>query len=176
MADFTLVLPRVLDFEGLYSDDKADKGGETVLGCSRNNFPDLPLWAIVDDFKRDEGFPKNMKGNTEILELVGNWYKLEFWDKIKGDLINNQDVAYNIFDFAVNGGVRRGARTAQQVVNATEDGVIGEQSIRLINSFKSVEFIEQYKLRRRAFYRQLANNNSSQMVFLKGWLNRVEAC
>lgn len=176
MADFSKALPRVLEFEGLYSNDEADSGGETVLGCSRNNFPDLPLWAIVDGFKKLPNFPKNMKDNAGILRLVGDWYKTEFWDKVHGDEINDQNVAYNIFDFAVNAGVYRGSKVAQQVVNAQPDGVIGEKSIVAINAYDPEKFISQYKVRRAAFYQNIVDNNPSQHVFLAGWLNRVEQC
>ncbi len=176
MAEFEKALPRVKEFEGLYSNDEADSGGETVLGCSRNNFPNLALWAIVDGFKSQPNFPHNMKNDESILEAVGKWYKSDFWDKVHGDEIINQDVAYNIFDFAVNAGVSRGVKTAQRIVGVDADGIIGAKSITAINAFDPAEFIRQYKETRASFYHLLVQNKPNQAVFLKGWLNRVEAC
>ena len=39
MADFTKYLPKLLQYEGVYSNNPKDSGGETYKGVSRVNFP-----------------------------------------------------------------------------------------------------------------------------------------
>ena len=50
---------------------------------------------------------------------------------------------------------------------------LGDKSITAINSIAPDTFLNEYHKLQRAFYQAIVDNNSSQKVFLKGWLNRV---
>ena len=50
MADVTKLVPHILKFEGGYVNDKDDKGGETFMGITRKNHPNLKMWDIVDKY------------------------------------------------------------------------------------------------------------------------------
>jgi lysozyme family protein len=63
--------------------------------------------------------------NSELTRMVRDFYRRNFWDKVKGDELEKQVVAEAIFDFAVNAGLRTAAKLAQLVVGATPDGIIG---------------------------------------------------
>jgi lysozyme family protein len=152
MANFTQALQKTLDFEGGYDNIPEDSGGETK-----------ELYELCN-------------GNGEFVELVHKWYKDEFWDKVKGDEIIDQRVAFNIFDFAVNAGINRAVKYAQRIAKVEDDGVMGSKSIAAINLCEPNSFVDEYKRQRGAFYIRLADNKPSQKMFLNGWMNRVEEC
>ena len=45
---FEQAVAKVLDHEGGFVDDPADRGGMTFMGISRRWFPDEPLWEKID--------------------------------------------------------------------------------------------------------------------------------
>ena len=48
MADFNLAYAPVAKWEGGWTHDSGDKGGETFRGCARNFFPNEPIWPVID--------------------------------------------------------------------------------------------------------------------------------
>jgi lysozyme family protein len=124
MADYALAYNHVLVNEGGYVNDPDDPGGETYKGVTRKFFPKWEGWTTVDLLKQQSGFPQNLDADNELQESIKRFYEVQFWSKVKGDDITDQDVATSIFDFAVNAGVRTSASLAQMVVGATTDGII----------------------------------------------------
>ena len=51
-----------------------------------------------------------------LTPMVREFYRVEFWDKMRGNEINNQDVANTIFNFGVNAGMSMAVKLAQLVV------------------------------------------------------------
>ena len=45
-------------FEGNYSNDKDDPGGETYKGISRNMNKDWEGWKIIDSYKGKKNYPE----------------------------------------------------------------------------------------------------------------------
>src|ERR1700761_5195591 len=105
MADFSIGLQAVLEHEGGYVNDPNDPGGETYKGIARNMNSKWDGWAIIDIQKKQPNFPKNLENNTELQESIKKFYQINYWDRIKGDDITDNDIATSIFDFAVNAGV-----------------------------------------------------------------------
>ncbi len=177
MADFIKSYEKTSKFEGGYANHKNDKGGETYKGIARKMHPNWVGWKIVDRYKTSSltfaQLDKVLKGNGQIQEMVELFYRANFWDKIMGDSISKQEIADNIYDFAVNSGVSRAVKYAQRVVKTEEDGIIGIKTIRAINS-KEDNFIDEYKSSRLEFFKRIVINNPSQNVFMKGWTSRVE--
>ena len=52
MADFLPAFKKTIISEGLYSNDKEDTGGETVLGLTRAADADWDGWQLVDSMKK----------------------------------------------------------------------------------------------------------------------------
>lgn len=180
MADFTTAFRRTDKFEGGYCNDENDRGGETYRGIARNFHPDWKGWDVIDDYKKiatsNKEIDKLCKGNQELEWLVESFYKINFWDTIKGDDIIYQNVANNIYDFAVNSGVGRASKYAQRVVGVKDDGEIGKISIKAINGYNPQMFVDRYKENRISFVRKIVENDASQEVFIDGWINRIERC
>ncbi len=129
MADFTPAYEAMLEHEGGYVFDKDDPGGETYRGVARKIHSKWDGWTIIDILRTERGFPANLDKSADLQQSVRRFYENNFWDKINGDKIENQEVAASIFDFAVNTGVGTSAGLAQMVVGATTDGVIGPERI-----------------------------------------------
>ncbi len=100
-------------------------------------------------------------------------YKRDYWDKIKGDDITEQSIAENIFDTAVNMGVRTASRLVQLTVGVEPDGIIGKQTLKAVNGTNPRTFLTEFTLAKIARYAHLCNKNKSLRKFLLGWVNRA---
>jgi len=62
--------------------------------------------------------------------------------------------------------------------NLVVDGIFGSKTIKALNEVeeqgKSAEFLRDYHSIQRKFYHSIVEYNSTQKVFLTGWLNRVD--
>ena len=112
--------------------------------------------------------------NSELKEQVKAFYKKEFWDKFWGDKIFNFDIANLIFIFGVNVGIKTAIKKAQEVVGTENDGIVGNITLKALNGFSPLKFVQEYKRLQIAYYTQLAKANSKYERFFQGWLNRVK--
>ena len=166
MANFVLAFEQMIKDEGGYvlHEVPGDTGGSTYAGIARNKNPHWDGWAAVD-----------IKDFASATPLVRDFYKREFWDKMKGDDIASDEVASSIFNFGVNAGMGMAVKMAQIVVNATPDGGIGAKTIELLNQQNGADFRKSYALAKVARYAEICNRNREQSKFLLGWVNRTLA-
>lgn len=61
-------------------------------------------------------------------------YKKNYWDKIKGGEINNQEEANSIYDSAVNMGPSTAIKLAQKVLGIKETGVMDILTLNKLNN------------------------------------------
>ena len=135
MADYRHAIAKVLKHEGGYVNDTDDTGGETYKGISRVNWTKWSGWVIIDICKKDsKNFPKNAYLNPTLTDLVIGFYKLNFWDKVGGDGIDDQDIADMLVDAAVNEGVKPAVRRAQKIVGIAQTGEFSEELKTKLNS------------------------------------------
>jgi lysozyme family protein len=157
MSDFNYAIVKTIAKEGgsKITDDPNDKGGLTRYGISQRSYPNLDI--------------KNL---TESQAAV--IYKRDYWDLVRGDDIKNQIVAENIFDTAVNMGVKTASRLAQSCLDISPaDGAIGDASLIKINGVTPEYFLLCYTLAKVARYASICNKDRSQSKFLLGWINRA---
>lgn len=122
MANFDKAFDKVIKAEGGYVNDPKDSGGETYLGISRKYHSTSPMWDIIDSIKKDN--PKltssqlttRLKKEPRLLSYAKDIYRSEYWNKVRGDEINSQKVAEQLFDMAVNAGVAIGISLMSNVV------------------------------------------------------------
>ena len=114
MANFNPAFEKMIVDEGGYvlHTVPGDTGGMTYAGIARNPNPHWPGWNLIDNGAVD---------NPLLTGMVRKFYKVEFWDRIRGDEITNQVVAENIFNFGVNTGIKVAVKLAQLIVGATPD-------------------------------------------------------
>lgn len=176
MADFKKAYALTERNEGGYANSPADHGGETAFGIARNYWPNWSGWALVDKGKKvTKTTPllnQWLKANG-IDAHLSNFYKQNFWDANKLDLFNDQQLANNVYDFGVNSGVVKAAKTLQQALKINPDGIIGNQTIAAVNNSNGKDLYNTYNGARIEFYNKLASI-PSQHQFLKSWLSRIK--
>lgn len=166
MANFEPAFEQMIKDEGGYvlHEIPGDTGGVTYAGIARNKNPQWAGWALVD--KKEFG--------GSLTTMVRDFYRAEFWGKMRGDELTNQDVANTIFNFGVNAGMSMAVKLAQLVVGATPDGGIGPKTVERLNQITDGQrFKEQYALAKIARYAEICNRNRTQSKFLLGWVNRT---
>jgi lysozyme family protein len=180
----------IFDHEGGFVNDPVDKGGATNKGITFRTFK---AYA-----KKDLGIEPTLENLKKLTnEQAAKIYKKRYWDKIKADEINNSSLAYQIYDFYVNAGgnaVKVLQRTLNKMGNnLTIDGVLGENTIKTINTENSKKLFEKYKKARIEYYNDIVENdiknyklnhkntNEKELLkytnkkFLKGWLKRTKS-
>lgn len=173
MADFNKAFERTMKAEGGYVNDPDDPGGETYMGIARSRNSKWAGWALVDLLKQKGGFPNSLDSDDELQQKVKDLYEFNYWDKVKGDEIVDQDIAESIFDFAVNAGVRTSSRLAQLASGATPDGVIGEKSVAAINNKEPAMFLATFALAKIERYIEICKKRPTNRKYFFGWVRRT---
>lgn len=95
---FDVAYAETMENEGGYANDPYDRGGETYCGISRRWHPTWPGWPVVDAGKSNL---KALYADIKLKTMVKDFYRSEFWDKVRGDEIGGT-IAEELFDSAVN--------------------------------------------------------------------------
>lgn len=170
----------VRKWEGGYVDDPADPGGVTNYGVSLRWLRDVGLDVDHDgDVDADD-----VRALTPELSL--DLFRQRFWNAMYLDEIPGLP-AVAVFDAAVNCGLARSARLAQQCCNfypglqLVEDGNFGPVTRARIESIcaegqgAEETFTARLLSAREQFYRNLVQAKPTLGRFLRGWINRVNA-
>lgn len=174
VARFKRISKIILNHEGGIVDHKNDKGGLTNRGIA------WPTWQkYANEDLGVEPTVENLKSLTESqAEVI---YLKRFW-KPKGFCQFRDDrIALMTYDWTITSG---GAVTQiQKMLNSKygagvgEDGGLGPNTINAINAIQDQDqLLQDIAEIRRKYYKMLIDNDASQVVFLKGWLGRVDDC
>jgi len=159
-SNFSKCLAFTLKQEGGWSDNPRDPGGATMRGVTLATFSE---WLGRQATKEE------LKAISD--QQVQSIYKTKYWDTCKcDDLPAGIDLV--VFDFSVNAGPSRAAKTLQGVCGIARDGLVGPMTLKALKEYSPTSVISDYNIARRDFYRGLA----SFQDFGKGWLRRVTDC
>jgi hypothetical protein len=147
----------VLKNEGGYVDNPSDPGGATNLGCTKATWEAWVGHPVTKD---------DIKALTP--ENVMPLYKAKYWDTVKGDDLP-AGVDYAVFDFAINSGPSRAAKTLQSVLSTNPDGQIGPATLRALEASNPREIATAVCEARLSFLQSLPTYAN----FGKGWSRRV---
>lgn len=163
MADFLPAFEAMIRREGGYKlhTVEHDTGGMTYAGIARNKNPQWAGWMIIDN------------GGEPQADLVRGFYRTNFWNPLRLDEVQNQEVASTLFDFAVNAGIGTASKLAQIVLNTTPDGKIGSKTLEALNAYNPALFLAHYTIAKIARYRDIVRKDRTQIKFLMGWINRA---
>jgi lysozyme family protein len=165
MAKFNEAVDKTLSFEGQYHNGAGDYGGETKWGIAKKHHPELDI--------------KNL-----TVEEAKAIYKRDYWDKLRGDKIQNQKVANELFDTAVNMGWRRAGKFLQETLNLlsehhlVEDGLVGSKTLAVLHSYLVLRPYNERVLiialdgLQFIHYWDQAKRDPNQRRWLAGWLNQ----
>lgn len=149
--NFDAAFDRLIGHEGGYSSIKADPGGETNFGISKRSYPS-----------------EDIKGMT--LARAKAIYKRDFWGAVGCDAVP-EGIKFDLFDMAVNSGVKAAIRTLQESVGATPDGALGPLTLQAINSMPQARMAARFNGHRLAYMASL----STWPAFGRGWARRIAA-
>ncbi|MFM2041481.1 MAG: hypothetical protein RLY86_57 [Pseudomonadota bacterium] len=171
MADFAQFLPIVLRNEGGWVDNPHDPGGATNKGVT---FHTLKTYATLI------GVPPTLDSLRALTDdQAGKIYKVEFWDNVFGDEIQDQNLANMLCDFYINAG-HHAIDVFMQTLNHmgsnhTPGGRLTRRVLQSLNFHDQDVLYMQYKAARKNYYQQLVLHHPVLRTFLKGWLARVDS-
>jgi len=157
-SNFEYSLAQVLKSEGGYVWDKRDPGGETNMGVTK------AAWSTWLRRTIEAG----EMAKLTVADVIP-FYKALYWDKSYCPQLPT-GIDYMVFDASVNMGVGQSIRLLQKSLGCVPDGVIGRNTMNMINQSKVSDMIDKYSAQKEMFYRSLALFHT----YGKGWLNRVE--
>lgn len=148
-------------FEGGKSNHKNDRGGKTNRGV---------IQSVYDTYRINKGLSK--KDVYEIVDdEVLDIYYHNYWLAGKCDKLPEK-IALVHFDSCVNHGCGTAAKFLQRALGVGADGKIGPITLSKVQSFEVEDLVDKYSIQRESFYKKIVDRDSSQNVFLKGWLRR----
>ncbi len=146
---FDEAFQRLIGHEGGYVNHPADAGGETKYGISRRSYPGEDI--------------KNM-----TLARAKQIYLRDFWGPAGCDAVPEK-LRFDLFDMAVNSGVKAAVRTLQRAVGETPDGMLGPLTLQAIQSADQMRVAIRFNAQRLVFMASLSN----WPAFGRGWANRI---
>lgn len=184
MASFDDAINIVLKNEGGYVNNPFDPGGPTKYGISRrflnSDYIDSELKKRIDINKDNFIDAEDIKSLKE--EDASYIYKKYWWDKYKYENIDSQKIANKIFDMAINMGPINSHKIAQKSINDVNkedkikvDGIIGDKTLFSINRCEPIVLLDKIISYGKDYYNDLVKKNNNLSVFLKGWMNRINA-
>lgn len=198
--NFDKAVTLVLSFEGVYSNDPDDPGGETVYGISRRNWPQWPGWPLVDAIKKQNPqiVGAVLKVNAGILGMVKQFYYEHFWLVVRAPEVDPR-IGLELFDTAVNQGTKAAVSYLQQALNRLNtagrdykeiepDGSFGSETLKAYAAYMGTQnrpgrslnnnvkvllkMLNYYQICK---YDSICAKNEAQEKYIYGWiLNRTE--
>ena len=156
--NFDACFDLMIKHEGGFVNHPKDPGGMTNLGVTKR------VW---EQYTGKAATEADMRGLTK--EKVKPLYRKNYWDKVRGDDLP-KGVDYAVFDFAVNSGPGRSARTLQRVLGVKQDGEIGPVTLAKVFDANPRELVQDICEQRMRFLQSLP----TWPTFGRGWKNRVE--
>ena len=162
MADYRILKPFILKWEGGFVNDPNDSGGATNKGVTLSTYR---------RFKGEDATVADLKAITD--EEWDAIFKEIYWDKFKADEIQSQCVANLCVDWLWMSGTKA-IKYVQRLIGTTEDGIVGKQTLSRLNAKGDGLVLPIYNYRK-DFYHRIVASRPTQKRFLRGWLNRLNA-
>ncbi len=151
--NFQLALAHLLQIEGGYVNDTADKGGETKYGISQRAYPDLDIANLTRD------------------QASAIYYR-DYWIAARCDRLPGV-LGFALFDAVVNHGIKSPTQMLQSELNVRRDGDNGPITQQAAHSSDHLKTLEGFLVQRADLYHALVMANSTQAKFYRGWLKRL---
>jgi len=162
---FETAFKKLIGNEGGFTRAWGDRGNWTsgIVGVGKRNGTKYGISAM--------SYPHlDIKNLT--LDKARRIYKNKYWNPLKIDSQNYPpEIAFDLFDTAVNSGVKQAARLLQKAVGTPADGVIGPTTLKAVSMYKGDgwHLVSRYNGMRLHFM----SNISFWSRFSKGWARRV---
>lgn len=159
----------ILGHEGGNVNDPTDHGGKTNFGISdlrdgkEDGLIDIDLDGIGDVD------PENLTREQAIDIFYKDYWLANQCDKLP------QCIALIVFDIAVNQSAIFARKSLQRIIGATPDGIIGPNTLAMLESVSNSFVLHELTKRRCLRYAKKVKESSqhNQVKFLRGWLDRA---
>jgi lysozyme family protein len=167
---FTRCFQKLIVLEGGFSNHPADHGGPTNFGITK---------GVLTQYR---GVPVTDQDifNLDKLEAA-TIYELKYWNTMSLNRVRSERLAFILFATGVHAGCRVAVRLLQQTLNKDfggrlmADGILGNGTDAALFSVPENTLCEMLIRSVQLHYAEICVSNPSQLVFLKGWLNRTFA-
>lgn len=153
--------------------------GYTFMGIYQKAHPKWQGWSIIKDLESKYSNIKDLSkacyDSCTLQDLVKDFYKTNFWDKLRLDEVKSAKICFEMFVFGVNAGLKNAVKLAQRVVGVLDDGIIGPKTIHALNNYDEDKFDREYDLLEIQFYEMLVSKRPAFKSFINGWTNRALA-
>lgn len=158
---FEAVFSRVIDHEGLFQNDKNDRGNwtsgkigvgdlnGTKYGISAMSYPHLDIKSLTID---------------DAMAI----YRRDWWEVLKLDRFHDS-LSFQIFDAAINHGMRAAIKMIQYMAGAKVDGYIGPATIKAVEKISREDAPILFVAARIEFYTRI----DTFTIYGRGWMNRI---
>ena len=151
---FEQAFDALIGHEGGYVNNPKDPGGETKYGIAARSYPHIDIKSLtLDDAK--------------------TIYYNDFWRPSGASSVKTYDLAYAVFDAAVNSGVVQSKKWLQRGLRVSPDGIIGVKTHKAMEAL--TEEGELVVAARMLGYRLSDMTDMRWSTFGKGWARRIGA-
>lgn len=159
--NFDQAFERLIGHEGKFQNDPRDRGNWTsgVIGQGVNNGTKYGISAMA--------YPTVDIANL-TLESAKRIYLRDYWGPAGCDAVPDA-VRFDLFDMAVNSGVKSAIRTVQKAVGEIEDGILGPRTLQAISSMQAPRLVARFNGARLMFVADL----TTWPAFGRGWAKRI---
>ena len=154
------------------------ENGLTFFGIYECAHPDFKGWELVKQVLKGKTLKEAsviLYNNSDLVALVYEFYKREFWDKMRLDEVESDLKASEVFIFGVNVDTKPAVRVLQRLLNVTVDGVMGAQTLKALNAYDEGKFNVEFDSYEIAYYASLVSKNPKLKIYANGWKNRALA-
>ena len=155
MSDFQEAIKLTLVREGGYVNDPNDAGGETNMGISKREYPNLDIKNLTE---------------AQAVEIYREGYWKSFYSQI-----TDQNLANKIFDLGVLFGVGTTVKVLQIVLGLTSDGAFGPTSLEKLNSVDAVSCLAAFKSGMVTHCLEVVKSNPNDRRYFAGWVRRINS-
>ncbi len=163
MAEYKLLKPFILKYEGGFVNDTNDLGGATNRGVT------------LTTYRQYYGQKKTAQDLKRITDQ--EWehiFKTGYWDKWLADQIKSQAVANMVVDWLWCSGAY-GIKIPQRVLGVTVDGSVGAKTLAALNASDPRTLFNRLKQERTDFIERICQTRPQNKKYRKGWLARINA-
>lgn len=161
MTDDDLIT-ELIQREGGFTDNPADKGGPTKYGVTQAT---LAAWRGTDVTAADVQ-ALSVADARQIL------YQM-FLVRPGLSVITDPELRGEAFDISVNSGPEAAVKMFQRALGVPPDGIFGAVTLSALLAADNRQLYYRLAAQRLRFLGQIITRNPSQAVFAAGWLNRV---
>lgn len=160
---FAKAFELVLNLEGGFSNNPADKGGRTMGGITQKTYD---AWRV-----RNGLLYADVAGITRDEEAI--IYREMYWETTGCEFLPEL-IGIAIFDIAVNSGPSNAIRIMQRLAGVTNDGILGPKTKAAFAAVGGTSsLLMDVTDARMSFYCKIVQRDTSQVIFIDGWIRRA---